>query len=137
MPFPKRQKDDGYDEYKRQVGKHETTRPSRVPTTIGGGRQKRAMYWEVDQEKLMELRKQYIARYGKEPDWGIDFFPGGRALFGNDIPPSVSGAGGNLKPSKWKSAYTKGRSASKPSERAAIRAAILRAIETGKSDEVE
>ncbi|MFN9161242.1 MAG: hypothetical protein ACK6DM_00830 [Alphaproteobacteria bacterium] len=137
MAFPARRKDDGYDAYKRQVGKHETTRPSRVPTTVGAGREKRAMYWETDPEKIMEFRKQYIARYGKEPDWDIEIMPGGTGIFGNKVPSSIYGDRGNFKPAKWKSAYTKGRPASKPSERAEIRAAILRAIETGKSDEIE
>lgn len=82
MPFPKRSKDDGYNAYKRQVGKHETTRPSRVPTTVGMGRQKGAMYWETDPEKIMEFRKQYIARYGKEPNWDIKVMPGEPAFSG-------------------------------------------------------
>lgn len=137
MPFPKRNKDDGYDAYKRQVGKHETTRPSRVPTTRGIGRAKHAAYWETDPEKIIEFRKQYIARYGEAPDWNIKIFPGGTGVFGDKVPSFIEGDEGNFKPAKWKSAYTKGRPASKPSDRAELRAAILRAIETGKSDEIE
>jgi hypothetical protein len=113
MPYPDYPQRKAYADYKKRVGKHETIRPTRGKRNLG----RHAPAWEADQEKVAEFTRQYEARYGKSPEW----------YFTND----------GFKPAYWKSAYTKGRPASKPSERAGIRAAILRAIETGKSDEID